>query len=183
MAILLVISRTYTSYRTKACTTVPNAVCLHKPWIILATLQESDRFSPCPRYICTGIKTGLWKPEQLCFQHQIFTCSEVLWSYFAFRPGNRPTSCWMSADLCICSSIVRASRLVKIAKQEEWLISYFAVEIYGFHRGGNEDGYSTQGCGDVKFGRSVSIFGRPWFLHWQFPANEDFFYNEMLTTL
>jgi hypothetical protein len=59
----------------------------------------------------------------------------------------------------------------------------FRREIYGFHRGDNEDGYSTQGCDAVKFGRSVSMFGGPWFLHWQFPANEDFFYTEMLTTV
>jgi len=54
-------------------------------------------------------------------------------------------------------------------------------EFCGFHRGDNEGCYCTQGGDAVKFGRSVSMFGGPWFLHWQETANGDFFYNEMLT--
>ena len=106
VAILIVISSTDNSYRTKACRSISNAVCLHMLWIILAALRQFDCFCPSPRYVCAGIKTGLlWKPARLCFQHQIFTCSEVLWSFFAFRPGSRPTSCWMSANLCSCSAV------------------------------------------------------------------------------
>ena len=57
--------------------------------------------------------------------------------------------------------IVTTTRLVLfIARQQEWPFSYFAVRSANFHRGDNEDGYSSQECDAVKFGRSVSLFGR-----------------------
>ena len=40
------------------------------------------------------------------------------------------------------------------------IIFLFRREICGFHGGDNADSYSTQGCDAVKFGRSVSMFGR-----------------------
>jgi len=40
------------------------------------------------------------------------------------------------------------------------IILLFRSEILGFHRGDNEDGYSTQGCDAVKFDRWLPTFWR-----------------------
>ena len=40
------------------------------------------------------------------------------------------------------------------------IVSLFRCEICGFRRGDYEDGYCTKGCDAVKFGKSVSMFGK-----------------------
>lgn len=115
------------------------------------------------------------------FQHQIFKCSDVLWSFFSFRPGNRPTSCWRSENLCnyrVITSDCEHYSFGFIARQQEWLFFYFAVRSAVF------TGVTMQIATLLKVVMPWSLVGRyqclggPCFFHWQFPANEDLIYNE-----
>jgi hypothetical protein len=136
--VLLVISGTDTNYRNIACRTIRNAVCLHLLWIFLTPLLQPDRL--CDVHVTSALKTkekrkekekrGLWRPAQLCFQHQIFTCSEVLWSFFAFRPENKPISCWLSAYLCSCSAIASGCVHLLLCCNARQLSEHFLISSW-----------------------------------------------------